>query len=1766
MKRFYPFTWWPLVLGALLLLTLARPGHALGQGVALYTFSTDTTTYTPLVGATVVAVDGGGGSTDDGNSVPLPLGFSFAFGGGTHTQVVLNTNGWLTFAPTASTAVINSVLNQTQDQLIAYFGRDLDHTPATLSYLTDGAAPRRVFKVQIADFAQYNAAGSVGNAQVWLYEGSGRIELRYGAFNAFFTTPVFTITQAGLRGNGRTDVRALTGTWAAPIVTTSALAELPLDFGNVPVDGSVFRFEPTGIDITAPTLGVVTLTPPGGDCLPTAHTVTVRATDTAGVATVTLTYTVSGGPATTVPLVDVGGVWRGTIPAQGLAVVTWFVTATDASAQANAATSAPASYRDGGLSIDAGPDQTVNTGTPATLTASAPPHLALKITEFTLNSMGTGATTTAPGYLGGADDLVEITNTGATAASLSRYRFEVRSGGLNVARTYTLPSGVELAPGAALLLHLGPGTNDVVSNFYHTGGSNDPLGSGEAVGFLLLASDGTPVDGVAVNGFAGETGLPAGVWTGPGVNSPGGVAGAGLTGADTDGATGWAAATPAAPQTIGSRTPGLAAQPLPVVTWSGGTLTAPVTGNPLTTAVLPAPGAFTYTATTTQGTCTATDQVVVTVVAPVKPVANFAASTITATNNMVVTFTDYSANLPTTWRWRFAPAAVQFENGTSSTSRNPQVRFLRGGCYTVALTVANAAGLDSLVRTEYVCIRLVYCSLYLQGLPCGQFNGQINSVSIANTTLSNLNTGCADQDGNAYSRFPAVGNTTATLTAGQTYTLTVESSSLGSVGAWLDHNANGIFENSEFFLVTAMAAPPAPATSAVTFTVPISATPGLVGLRLRNSTSPNSISLTDACVTRFTGETEEYAVTVVAACTLPAPFLVSNGPLCVGDSLALRPAATQPPGTTYAWTGPNGFTSTAATPTLPAVTPAAAGLYSLVITATGCTAPASTINVVVTPLPTAPTGFTRSRCGAGSVTLIVSNVPPNTTYRWYTTATGGTPLANANANYVTPSLTATTTYYVAARTNGCESATRASVVARIDPPPAPLLTPAGPTTFCAGSSVVLTATGGAPGATYEFRRNNVVIPGALGVSYRATLTGSYTVLVTDPTTCAATSAAVVVTVTPAASAAFSYAAGTFCRTTPVSPRPTVTGTMGGTFSAAPGGLTLNATTGVLTLSTSAVGTYTVTYTVSGGCGAAQTQTVTVTTAPAAGFSYAAVSLPACAASADTLRPVFVVGASAGAFTATPTGLSLSTASGAIRLLTSAPGTYTVLNTIAASGGCPAATATATVTVLPPPTATILPSGPTTVCSDGTLTLTASGGTIYRWSTGATTPSISVVTSGVYTVAATNGAGCTATSAPLAVTVVPRATATFSYSATSYCLGQTAPAPATITGTTGGVFAATPAGATLDAVTGQLDLNTSVPGTYTITYAAGTACAASTAQTVTLTAPPRAAFSLATAQGCAGAADFLPLLPAAGATLGTLSVQPATGLVLDAPAGRIDLAASQPGTYLITNTVPGGAGCPAATATAPVTILAAPTVALTNLRTTYCTDDAAVLLTGTVDGAAGVGTALVNGQPVLALNPGLLGPGTHTVTYRGVNANGCATTVAQTVTVVATPPPPTVTAALQPSGIVVLTSSAASGNQWLLNGAPIAGATGVTYAVTANPQSGTYTVVTTVGGCASAPSATAPITVVGTRAEKVAYGRFQLYPNPSADGRLTLVLAPTAQAHWLTVSDAVGRVVYWQALPAATTTHAVDLATLPAGVYAVRVAGPAGVAVRRLIRE
>ncbi|HEV7333678.1 MAG TPA: PKD domain-containing protein [Flavisolibacter sp.] len=77
--------------------------------------------------------------------------------------------------------------------------------------------------------------------------------------------------------------------------------------------------------------------------------------------------------------------------------------------------------------------------------------------------------------------------------------------------------------------------------------------------------------------------------------------------------------------------------------------------------------------------------------------ADFTATPRSGCSPLVVYFSDSSTGNPTKWKWDLG-------NGVTSILRNPSATYFNPGTYTVKLIASNAAGADSVVKTEYVTV------------------------------------------------------------------------------------------------------------------------------------------------------------------------------------------------------------------------------------------------------------------------------------------------------------------------------------------------------------------------------------------------------------------------------------------------------------------------------------------------------------------------------------------------------------------------------------------------------------------------------------------------------------------------------------------------------------------------------------------------------------------------------------------------------------------------------------------------------------------------------------------------------------------------------------------------------------------------------------------------------------------------------------------------------------------------------------------------------
>lgn len=138
-------------------------------------------------------------------------------------------------------------------------------------------------------------------------------------------------------------------------------------------------------------------------------------------------------------------------------------------------------------------------------------------------------------------------------------------------------------------------------------------------------------------------------------------------------------------------------------------------------------------------------------------------------------------------------------------------------------------------------------------------------------------------------------------------------------------------------------------------------------------------SLTNSC-----NITDEAIITVSLKDIPQAPTLTPVTPVCEGTDVQLETTAVA--NATYAWTGPNGFTSTEQNPLLTAAGVNANGNYSLTVTVNDCTSALVTVPVTVNALPQFTVEGNTALCDGqvSSLTVVPDNFNGNAaSYQWY---------------------------------------------------------------------------------------------------------------------------------------------------------------------------------------------------------------------------------------------------------------------------------------------------------------------------------------------------------------------------------------------------------------------------------------------------------------------------------------------------------------------------------------------------------------------------------------------------------------------------------------------------------------------------------------------------------------------------------------------------------------------------------------------------------------
>lgn len=736
------------------------------------------------------------------------------------------------------------------------------------------------------------------------------------------------------------------------------------------------------------------------------------------------------------------------------------------------------------------------------------------------------------------------------------------------------------------------------------------------------------------------------------------------------------------------------------------------------------------------------------------PIVNFLASDTTICETNCISFQDLSipisANI-SAWNWTFSGSNI-----VSSTNQNPtNICFPNSGFYDVKLEVSNGCGTFDKIKTAYInvinpvtpilaapgsatCTTInVVLSITNQSYTSYQWN--LNNVPIAGATLDSLvaaqtgnfsvtvvDQGCTVTSTPISVSGPIILNPTITasgptnLCFGGSVTLTGNSG--GFTYQWLLNNVPILGANSANIS----------ATSSGNYSL---------------IESLGSCSDTSAIITVSISPQINAAISPAASTTI-----------CSYDSVTYAAA---PTGTyTYSWTQ-NGNPLTTTISSLVAKT---SGTFSVIVTdANSCTASSSAtlvVNNFVLPTITS-TVPSLSLCTTPNMIL---SVPNNyVTYQWLNGTNTG--IAGANTNSLLVS-SADVYSLVVTDANGCTDTTMAIVVTSGFNQTIAIAA-SGPTTFCAGNSVTITATS-FTNVIYQWFNGVNPLLGQNLTSLSVNTTGNYAVLISDVNGCTAFSSATVVQVNalPVSNIVASGAL-TFCQGQNVALSSStvaasyswlnnnsiIAGATSNSFNAnLPGSFSLIVTdlNGCKDTSNVIVTDTTIAFNISfasstGDFGICQGGTMQLTSASTSGISYQ-----------WTLDGNPIIG-------------NTST----INVVQN--GNYSVI--VSDVNGCTNQN-TQTISLFSPPIPIIFPSNQVTICSGNSVTLFTNSFASYSWFLNGTIipnetlQQISTNQSGAYTVLVLDSRGCQGTSSVKNVTTAPIPTPTIASTTNEVCEGQT----------------------------------------------------------------------------------------------------------------------------------------------------------------------------------------------------------------------------------------------------------------------------------------------------------------------------------------------------------------------------------------------------------
>ncbi|MBI4945378.1 MAG: gliding motility-associated C-terminal domain-containing protein [Bacteroidetes bacterium] len=855
--------------------------------------------------------------------------------------------------------------------------------------------------------------------------------------------------------------------------------------------------------------------------------------------------------------------------------------------------------------------------------------------------------------------------------------------------------------------------------------------------------------------------------------------------------------------------------------------------------------------------------------------------------------------------------------------------------------------------------------------------------------------------------------------------------------------------------------------------------------------APSAASGTYSVIATVSGCPGNTATVTITVNQTPSATATNNSPICMGVDLSLTASST---GTSYSWTGPNGFTSTSQNPVITAAGTVDAGTYSVTSSANGCTSPVTTTSVVVNPPPSSPIlGYNSPACSGQTLSLTASTLA-GATYSWTGPNSFSSTLQDPTIAGV--STAASGTYSMTAIVAGCPPLTTVTVSVTINQTPAPP-TAGSNSPLCVGADISLTATG--TGTTYSWSGPNgysSTSQNPVISSVTTTDGGSYTVNTTSAIGCTSNDAMVNVVVNPpppapTAGSNMPCAGTTLSLTASTIASATYNWSGPNSFTS-----TLQNPT-IANVTTNAAGTYSVTATVP-GCSTSPAGTVAVTIIPLPAAPAAGSNSPVCPG--QDINLTATASGNPSYSWSGPNNFTSALQNPVITFVTTSDGgTYSVTAT---ENGCAGPAGTVSVTITTPPPAPVAGNnGPVCVGNDLSLTASTIAGVNYFWAgpngytamfqQNPTIASASTVNAGTYSVAVVSIAtGCASTISTTTVIVNPSPSAPILASNSPVCSGQTLSLTcSTIIGAT--YSWSGPNGFSSNSQDTAIgNITTAASGTYSLTASvAGCPPLATETISVTINQTPATPTTGSNSPVCAGNDISLT----ASSTGATYNWSGPNGFTSSSQNPVIPAAStSDAGSYSVTAT--SAAGCIGTASTTSVTVNPPPSTPLAGSNSPVCSGQTLSLTSNTIISATyawnGPNSFTSASQNPIIASVTTAASGTYSVV---AFVPGCGSTSVGTVSITINQTPSAPSAGNNSpicSGQDLSLTASATGTTYSWNGPngfssssqnPVINGVSTT-------DAGTYTVNAVTNGCTSA-DATTSITINQTPAAPVAGSNF-----------------------------------------------------------------------------